>query len=286
MALCFDLAFKILGLSGGKQLTKKAKALDLEDTLQGKSNFPEVRPIRFSDLRKILVLGWRDFRRAPLYGMFFGATYAVGGIILVASVIYFDMAWLVYPLIIGFALIGPFIATGLYETSRRLENHTPLTWGGILAAVWHQHRRELGWMAFVMLFIFWIWMYQVRTLVAVFFGFQGFATLQGFVDVVFTTTNGLTFLIVGHLVGAVISMVLFTLTVVSCPLLLEREVDIVTAIITSIRAVAASPIVMLCWGAFVVLAVILSALPGFLGLLIVLPILGHATWHLYKIAVV
>jgi len=267
-------------------MARKAKTPEVEDTLQGKSNFPDVRAVRFSDLRKILALGWADFRRAPLFGMFFGATYAVGGIVLVTSVIYFDMVWLIYPLIIGFALIGPFIATGLYETSRRLENHQTLTWGGILAAVWRQHRRELGWMAFVMLFIFWVWMYQVRTLVAVFFGFGGFATLQGFVEAVFTTPNGLTFLFVGHIVGAIISMVLFTLTVVSCPLLLEREVDIVTAIITSIRAVAASPLVMLCWGVFVVLAVILSALPGFVGLLIVLPVLGHATWHLYKIAVV
>lgn len=267
-------------------MTKNTDTPDQEPVQQRNSGFPEVRAIRFSDLRRILALGVQDFKRAPLYGMFFGATYAIGGIILVASVIYFDMAWMVYPLIIGFALIGPFVATGLYEISRRLGNNTPLTWGGILAAVWHQHRRELGWMAFVMLFIFWIWMYQVRTLVAVFFGFQGFATLQGFVDAVFTTTNGLTFLIVGHLVGAIVSMVLFTLTVVSCPLLLEREVDIVTAIITSIRTVTASPIVMLSWGVFVVLSVIISALPGFLGLLVVLPILGHATWHLYKLAVV
>ena len=262
---------------------KKSNPAKLEPQ---KSGLPEVRAIQFSDLFEVLALGWRDFSRAPLLGMFFGAVYAVGGIILVASVIRFNMAWLAYPLVIGFALIGPFIATGLYETSRRLENQVPLTWSGILAVVWLQHRRELGWMAFVMLFVFWVWMYQVRTLVAVFFGSQGFATFQGFLDVVFTTTNGIIFLIVGHLVGAVISMVLYSLTVISCPLLLEREADFVTALITSIRAVAASPIVMLGWGICVVLAVILSALPAFLGLLVVLPVLGHATWHLYKRVVV
>ena len=267
-------------------MAKNATTPSPTETGPRNSGLPEVRAIQFNDLQEILALGWRDFRRAPHFGMFFGAVYAIGGIILVASVIKFDVAWLAYPLVIGFALIGPFIATGLYETSRKLENNSPLTWGGILGAVWEQHRRELGWMAFVTLFIFWVWMYQVRTLVAVFFGSEGFATLQGFVDAVFTTTNGLTFLLVGHLVGAVISLVLFTLTVVSCPLLLEREVDFVTALITSIRAVAASPFVMLGWGVFVVLAVILSALPAFLGLLVVLPVLGHATWHLYKRAVV
>ncbi len=267
-------------------MSKNATTPDPTKSEPRKSGLPEVRPIQFHDLRDILALGWSDFRRAPQFGIFFGAVYAIGGIILVASVIRFDMAWLAYPLIIGFALIGPFIATGLYETSRKLENQDPLTWGGILAAVWEQHRRELGWMAFVTLFIFWVWMYQVRTLVAVFFGSQGFATFDGFLDVLFTTSNGITFLVVGHLVGAVISLVLFTLTVVSCPLLLEREVDFVTALITSIRAVAASPIVMLGWGAFVVVAVIVSALPAFLGLLVVLPVLGHATWHLYKRAVV
>ncbi|MEP1093124.1 MAG: DUF2189 domain-containing protein [Rhizobiaceae bacterium] len=246
------------------------------------SGLPEVNRIRFHDLRDVLKLGIQDFLRAPMFGLFFGAIYAIGGLILVSSVVYLDMVWLAYPLVIGFALLGPFVATGLYETSRKLETNAPLTWKEILATVWDQHRRELGWMAFVTLFIFWVWMYQARTLVAVFFGFKGFATFPGFVEAIFYTTNGWTFLVVGHIVGAVISLVLFTLTVVSCPLLLEREVDFVTAMITSIRAVFASPIVMLGWGAFVVLAVILSALPAFLGLLVVLPVLGHATWHLYK----
>ena len=247
---------------------------------------PEINPVRFHDLSAVLKLGWRDYLSAPQFGLFFGAIYALGGIALLSSAIYFEMVWLAYPMVIGFALIGPFVATGLYETSRKLELGQALSWSSILATVWEQHRRELGWMAFVTLFIFWVWMYQARTLVAVFFGSQGFATFPGFIEAVFTTSNGWTFLLVGHLVGAVLSLVLFSLTVISCPLLLEREVDFVTAMITSIRVVLASPVVMLVWGIFVVLSVIVSAIPGFLGLLVSLPVLGHATWHLYKRAVV
>ena len=267
-------------------MSKKASSLHPSQAPKSKSGLPEVRAIKISDLRESLALGWQDFRSAPQFGLFFGAVYALGGIILISSVVWLDIAWLAYPLVVGFALIGPFVATGLYEVSRKLEQQAPLNWADILGVIWNQHRRELGWMAFVMLFIFWVWMYQVRTLIAVFFGFQGFATLSGFIEAVFTTSNGLVFLTVGHLVGAVISLVLFSLTVVSCPLLLERDIDIVTALITSVRSVIAAPIVMLSWGVFVVLAILLSAIPAFIGLIVVLPILGHATWHLYRRIVV
>lgn len=247
---------------------------------------PSVRTITIGDLVAVLRAGWSDFMSAPLFGLFFGAVYVVGGLILFACVMLLRLHWVAYPLVIGFALIGPFAATGLYEVSRRRESGAPLTWPGILGVVWQQRRRELGWMAFVMLFVFWVWMYQARTLIAVFFGSQGFATFAGFLDAVFTTTNGWIFLIVGHLVGALISMTLFTITVVSCPLLLDRDVDFVTAMITSIRTVFASPVPMLGWGLLVVACVVLSAIPGFLGLLITLPVFGHATWHLYRRAIV
>jgi uncharacterized membrane protein len=249
------------------------------------TTFPVVRKVNFSDLSTVLAKGWADYKAAPQFGIFFGAVYALGGLILVSAVLLLRLQWLAYPLVIGFALIGPFVATGLYEVSRRREAGQELSWSGILTVVWNQRRRELGWMAFVMLFIFWIWMYQARTLFAVFFGFEGFATMEGFLRAVFTTWNGWLFLLAGHVVGAIISMVLFTLTVVSCPLLLDRDADFVTAMITSIRVVTTSPVPMIAWGLFVVVCVVLSAIPGFLGFLITLPVFGHATWHLYRIAV-
>lgn len=249
------------------------------------TELPKINKISVSDLRQVLALGWGDFINAPLYGLFFGGFYALGGILLVSGVFVYDMPWLAYPMVIGFALLGPFIATGLYEVSRRLEQGEATEWAGILGVVWQQKNRELGWMAFILLFVFWVWMYQVRTLVAVFFGASGFASLHGFLNAVFFTQQGIVFLIVGNLVGAVISLVLFSLTVISCPLLLDRETDVVTAMITSIRVVKASPLVMLGWGIAVVLLILLSTVAAFLGLLAVLPILGHATWHLYRRAV-
>jgi uncharacterized membrane protein len=253
--------------------------------IPAKTAFPVVRKITFADLADVLVKGWEDYKAAPQFGIFFGAVYALGGLILVSAVMLLGIQWLAYPLVIGFALIGPFVATGLYEVSRRREAGKELSWRGILTVVWSQRRRELGWMAFVMLFIFWVWMYQARTLFAVFFGFEGFATMEGFVHTVFTTWNGWMFLLAGHVVGAIISMVLFTVTVVSCPLLLDRDADFVTAMITSIRVVTSSPVPMIAWGLFVVVCVVLSALPAFLGFLITLPVFGHATWHLYRVAV-
>lgn len=251
-----------------------------------KKNAIQVKAASFDDLKHALTNGIADYFRAPVFGLFFGGVYAIGGMLLVYGVIVLGISWLVYPLVIGFALIGPFIATGLYEVSRRLETKQPLVWHQVLGVIWLQHKRELGWMAFVMLFIFWIWMYQIRTLVAVFFGSSGIADLTGFIEQIFTTQTGVTFLITGHIVGAVISTVLFALTVISCPLLLDRDVDFVTAMLASIRSVLISPIIMLGWGAFVILAVIVSAAPAFIGLLFVLPILGHATWHLYRRLVV
>jgi len=242
---------------------------------------PVVRPIAAADIAEALALGLRDFQAKPLYGLAFGVLYAAGGIVILLCLTAFGMVYLAYPLAAGFALIGPFVAIGLYEVSRRRESGLPVSVLEIWSTV--TSRSEIGWMAFVTLFIFVIWMYQVRLLIALLIGLNAsFSSLHEFVAVVLTTNEGLIFLAVGNMVGAALSLILFSLTVVSFPLLLDRDADFITAMITSVRSVVTSPLPMIGWAAVIVVLLIVSALPYFLGLIITLPILGHATWHLYR----
>jgi uncharacterized membrane protein len=243
---------------------------------------PDIRTISFGDIRDCVSLGLADFARAPAFGLFFGGVIALCGIGIVAALAVFHKPWLIYPFAIGFPLIGPFVAVGLYEVSRRIEAGKPLVWGQILGVVLAQRSREVVWMAFVMLFIFWIWMYQIRLLLAIFLGQMSFSSFDRFADLLLHTPQGWLFLAFGHVIGAILALSLFALTVVSIPLLLDREVDFITAMIISVKAVVTNPVVMLGWGVIVTLLVIAASLPFFLGLLIVLPVLGHATWHLYR----
>ena len=205
---------------------------------------PVVRPVAATDIAEALVEGLRDFQALPLYGLCFGALYAGGGIAIMLCLTAFGMVYLVYPLAAGFALIGPFVAIGLYEVSRRRERGEPVSFGAIWSAI--RARSEIGWMAFVTLFVFVIWMYQVRLLIALLLGLHAsFSSLQEFMTVVLTTNEGLLFLVIGNAVGAALSLILFSLTVVSFPLLLDREVDFVTAMVTSVRAVVTSPLPMI-----------------------------------------
>jgi len=242
---------------------------------------PVVRRITATDIAEALSRGLRDFQAVPLYGLAFGASYAFGGIIIVLSLTNFGLIYLAYPLAAGFALIGPFVAIGLYEVSRRREAGQPVSLKAICWTV--KSRGEIGWMAFVTLFFFVIWMYQVRLLIGLLLGLHAsFSSIREFLNVVLTTNDGLLFLVIGNLDGAALSLVLFSLTVVSFPLLLDRDVDFVTAMVTSVRAVVMSPVPMIGWAAIVVILLIVSSIPYFLGLIVTLPVLGHATWHLYR----
>ena len=242
---------------------------------------PVVRRIKVADIAEALGLGLRDFQAMPFYGLLFGALYASGGNVILLCLTAFGLVYLAYPLAAGFALIGPFVAIGLYEVSREREAGEKPSLHSIWSTV--KSRSEIGWMAFVTLFIFVIWMYQVRLLIALLIGLNAsFSSLHEFITVVLTTNEGLVFLAIGNAVGAALSLVLFSLTVVSFPLLLDRDVDFVTAMITSVRAVVTSPLPMISWAAVIVVLLIASALPYFLGLLVTLPVLGHTTWHLYR----
>ncbi|MCE1235534.1 MAG: DUF2189 domain-containing protein [Hyphomicrobiales bacterium] len=246
------------------------------------STAPRIRSIGRDDVLSALRQGIDDFRAAPLWGLFFGGVYAVGGWFLLWLTMGAGAGYLTYPLATGFALLGPFVAVGCYEVSRRRETGEPLDVRSILTVVGRQSSRELGWMAFVTLFVFLMWMYQVRVLLILTLGFKNFTTFAEFLHVVTSTSEGWLFVALVHADGLIFAMITYSLTVVSFPLLLERDIDFVTAMIASVKAVTTNPRTMIAWGLIVAGLLFLAIVPAFLGLFVVLPVLGHATWHLHR----
>ncbi|MDC0656506.1 DUF2189 domain-containing protein [Leisingera sp. SS27] len=246
---------------------------------------PEVNRLTAGDISAALKAGFVDFLARPVMSGFFGLFYAVFGILFVWCLVWLGKIWMIIPDAVGFPLVAPFAAAGLYEMSRRMQAGESFGWSEILGVMVSQRNREMGWMAFVTLFIFWVWMYQVRLWLAITLQNSSFSDFDGFLQAVFFTPQGWAFLAVGTCAGAFLSAVLFTVTVVAMPMLLDRDTNFVTAMLTSIRAVAENPVVMLGWAAIITGAMLLSMAPAFLGLIVTLPVLGHTTWHLYRRAV-
>lgn len=241
----------------------------------------EIKDLGFADLRAVLALGWRDFTRAPLYGMGFALVYVLGGWLVFWALTTKGQLWWTLPASAGFPILGPFIAVGFYEISRRLEAGRALEWPGIAGVIWRERNRQIPSLAAVIVIFFLFWNFLAHMIFALFLGTMSLTNITSSLEV-FATPGGMLMLGIGTLLGAVIATLLFALTVVSLPLVLDREVDFVTAMLTSLGLVATHPAVMLCWGALVAALLFLAMLPGFLGLFVVLPVLGHATWHLYR----
>lgn len=242
---------------------------------------PGVRILSPDDLRFVLVAGMRDFARAPAFGLFFAAVYVLCGWIIAYALMSTGNFWWILPAAAGFPILGPFIACGLYEVSRRREVGEPLIWSEVLGVIRRQKDRQIPSMAAVVVIFFLFWNIVSHMVFALFMGTQPMVNISNSFEI-FMTANGLTLLAVEILVGAVFVSVLFSLTVVSLPLLLDREVDFVTAMLTSTDVVRANPVLMLSWGITIGGALFFAMLPAFLGLLVVLPVLGHASWHLYR----
>ena len=243
------------------------------------SEIPEPRPVSVNDLANILRAGLADFKRAPLFGLAFSAVYVLGGVVLYAVFIASGQSWWFIPVAVGFPLLAPFAATGLYEVSRRLERGASLDWSGILGCILAQKDRQVPSMAMVIMLAFMFWVFVAHTIFALFFGLQPISSSSSDMLLSFT---GLSMLAVGSAIGGAMAAVMFALTVISLPLLLDREVDFITAMITSVRAVVANPITLTIWAMIIAVLMFLAMLPMFLGLFLVLPILGHASWHLYR----
>jgi uncharacterized membrane protein len=242
---------------------------------------PEIMELDPGDLRAALAAGWRDFLRAPGLGLFFAGVYVLGGWIITLALTGEGRLWWTLVAGAGFPILGPFIACGFYEVSRRLEAGEPLDWGAVLGVIFRQKDRQIPSMAAVIVVFFLFWNFLAHMIFALFLGKSSMTNVTSSFEVFFTP-EGMMMLAFGTAVGAVFAGVLFALTVVSLPLLLDREVDFITAMIASWSLVAANPRVMLAWGAMIAAGLFLGMLPGFVGLFLVLPLFGHATWHLYR----
>lgn len=248
---------------------------------QRRSERPTIAAIGWAEVPRALARGFADLRRTPAMGMAIGGFFAAGGWGIYLVVDLAGFLFLAYPLAAGFALVGPFAAVALYEISRVLETGGTPRWGGIFRVVTGSGAQSLGWMPMLNLFVFLIW---VDVAAALFIGFFGLRRpeLAGFLPELLGTPRGLVFLGAGNAVGAVFALGVFGSTVAAYPLLLDRDTDFITAIATSWRAVRANPGPMIGYGVLVAALIFASILTGLVGLVVVLPLLGHATWHLYR----
>ena len=251
----------------------------MENAVPGPDPLPEIGRVTVHELLTVLKAGWSDFRAAPIYGLFFSLFYVVMGMGLIlvgAGTFVWTLA-----LSLGFPLVAPFAAVGLYEVSRRLEADQPLVWSEIIGVVWNERQRQMPWVGVLLILIFLFWSFFAHMLFALFLGPSVMTNIMSSWDAILTPV-GFQMLAVQLVAGAGVAFLTYGLTVMSLPLLLEREVDFVTVMILSLKTVNQNKAVLGLWAAIIAALLFLAMIPLFLGLFLVLPVLGHATWHLYR----
>ncbi|WP_414472369.1 DUF2189 domain-containing protein [Microvirga sp. M2] len=241
-----------------------------------------IRRIGTSDLMDALRRGAEDFWAAPTHLFFICLLYPILGVFFAGLAFGNNMLPLLFPLMSGFALVGPLAAVGLYEISRERERGQDVSVSSV-SNVFRSHSiGSIAALGVLLMVIFIAWLLTAQALYQSLFGWHAPDSVSDFLHEVFTTRDGWTLIIAGNALGFIFSAVVFSLSVISFPLLLDRDVGAIPAILTSFRAVAANPGPMIVWALIVALALVIGFIPLFVGLAVVLPILGHATWHLYR----
>jgi uncharacterized membrane protein len=242
---------------------------------------PQVRSPTFDDFKASLGLGLKDFKSAPALNLFFANFFVVTGLVMGwITAATGQTFWLVLAAL-GFPLVGTLAAVGFYEISRRREQAEPLEFGTVVSSVWSNTKGQLPWFATIIVVIFLFWFFIGHMIFALFLGLSPMTNVSTSLDV-FWTTDGLTMIGVGSIAGSIFALLVFSMSVLGIPMLIDRDIDFMTAMLTSIVAVRDNPLPYIIWGAFVGIITLISMVPMFLGLFITMPILGHATWHLYR----
>jgi uncharacterized membrane protein len=243
---------------------------------------PVIRTIGISDLQQALRLGWEDFKAVPSHAIMLCLIYPVLGLVLARIASGYSVLPLLFPLAAGFALIGPFAAVGLYELSRRRENgEAASAWDALDVLRSPSFGAMLG-LGTLLFALFVVWIATAQAIYTAAFGYENAAGIPDFAREVLTTSQGWWLMIVGCGVGFLFALVALCISVVAFPLMLDRHASAGEAMVTSIRTVGKNPVPMAAWGLIVAALLVAGSIPVFLGLAIVVPLLGHATWHLYR----
>jgi len=249
------------------------------------STAPTIHRLSFADLRDALRRGWDDFKAVPSHAVIVAVIYPVLGLVLARLVQGYSVLPLLFPLAAGFALLGPFAAIGLYELSRRREL-------GEDASAWHAFAvlrspsfgAMLG-LGAILLAVFVTWIATAQSIYVALFGHAPAAAVPDFIARVLTTPQGWILMVIGCGIGFLFAVAALCISVVAFPMMLDRHAGIADAMATSLRVVARNPLQIAAWGLIVAALLVVGSLPAFLGLAVVIPLLGHATWHLYRKAV-
>lgn len=247
---------------------------------------PHVRPMQPHELKDVLARGAADFGAFRTDVVFLCLIYPLIGLLLARAILYGDMVQMLFPLASGFALIGPFLAVGLFEMSRRREMGETVRWPHALSVFRSPARGRVLALGLVLFSVFLLWLIAAQSIYAATMGPEAPASAAAFARDVVTTAAGWTMIVLGIGIGALFALFVLSISIVSFPLLLDRDVSVTTAIRTSLRVVTTNPATVAAWGAVVVAGLVAGTLPAFVGLAVVMPVLGHASWHLYRRLVV